>query len=196
MTANACGIVGIVKNHKYYFHTVSSIDYDKLADEYKGLSAEQINERIRLTKDWIGIMLFTGGKTTDELIRHGCKVMVYGHPYEVFLKILEGMLEDGTINIAAGNYGLEQKGLFEVKRKSIVPLLNLIDNPEYTSSFIETNKSNCDTEFIHSLEIIRNEEQQEQGILQYGEKHYDKLAPIINLINTFFENLSKSPPPA
>ena len=174
---------------------MSSIDYDKLADEYKGLSAEQINERIRLTKDWIGIMLFNGGKTTDELIRHGCKVMVYGHPYEVFLKILESMRNDETINLSSGNYNLEQKGLYEVKRKSIVPLLNLIDNSEYTSSFIETNKSNCDTEFIYSLEQIKNEEQQELGILNYGVKHYDKLAPIINLINTFFENLSKSPPP-
>jgi len=61
-----------------------------MAEEYKGLSEEQIQDRIGQTKTWVSMVLYNTGRDLDYLIKFGCKLMVYGHPYEVFMKNYRG----------------------------------------------------------------------------------------------------------
>jgi len=148
-----------------------------------------VEEKKELTKDWIGLMLYTGPKTSDELINIGCKVMVYGWEYEEFNSILNEMVDDESIiQYNSGKYALETKGRFNVKKKSIVPLLQLLDNPEYTSSFIEKNRENCDYQFLEMLYSERIEDKRESMIVKYGERGYHLLGPTISLVKEFLQN--------
>jgi len=101
------------------------------------------------------------------------------------------MVKDGTIVLGSGVYNLNRKGLFDVKRNTIVPFLNLTETPEYRTIFVEKNKQNCDYLFINTLFATKTEEQKELLILDYGVKHFEKLSTLISLINVFLHNVDK-----
>jgi len=142
-----------------------------------------------LTKNWISIMLYTGPKNSDELIRTGCKIMVFGWEYDDFIKIIGEMVTERIISkMTDGSFILNEKGLYNVKKNSIVPLLNLCDNSEYVSAFIEKNKENCDYLFVTKLYTEKIEEKRESLIVTYAVGHFDKLATILTLAKEFLAN--------
>ena len=141
-----------------------------------------IEEKKQLTKDWICTMLYTGPKDFQDLIKEGCKVMVYGWEYDEFVKIVSGMVTDSTIFLSGSNYNLTTKGLYNVKKNTVVPLLNLTANSQYAQAFIQKNKENCDYLFLESLTTLKTEKDKENRIIEYAKNNYDKLAKIIFLI--------------
>lgn len=145
--------------------------------------------KTELTRDWVTMMVYMEDRSLEELIRQGCKVMVFGWEYDDFVKILSKMEEDEIIGKdGLGTYSLTSKGLFNVKRNTIVPVLKAVSNNEYMAEFSAKNKENCDFQFLESLTGSGTDQQKEQRILNYGVANYDKLAVILNLILQNFVN--------
>lgn len=149
----------------------------------------ELEEKKRLTRDWICIMLYAGPRTMDFFVNEGCRVMVYGWSFEELESILQEMVNDGTITQHAPNYFLPLKGKFNVKKSTIVPLLNLTDNPEYVAKFVEKNKENCDYQFIQQVSGTNTTQSKEALIVSYAKENYDKLATMVSLVIQFMSGI-------
>jgi len=102
--------------------------------------------------------------------------------YDDLVTILDSMRKDGMVTIDKETYTLSLKGLFEVKKRTIVPLLKLTDNPEYVKAFIEKNKETCDSIFLNELVGMKSEFSKEAKIVEFAKNNYHKIAPIIAAI--------------
>lgn len=149
------------------------------------MSSDSGKSQRELTKDWITMMVYASEQTIESLIREGCKVMVFSWEYDEFHEILNEMQGEETLYVEGVNFALTSKGLFNVKKNSIVPLLKLVENEEYTKKFIEKNKENCDYQFIEILASQKDAPSKEKQILNYAKSNYDKIATIISLITQF-----------
>ena len=130
-------------------------------------------------------MLYTQGKGMDFFVREGCKVMIYGWDFDEIKEILDEMVLDKTIEFNGGIYTLPLKGIFNVKKSTIVPLLNLTENQAYVEAFLNKNRENCDYIFLNEVASHTNDANKESAIIAYAKNNYDKLATILSLISQF-----------
>lgn len=162
---------------------VKEISFDHLTFKPTRTPNPKIDPKvIEHAKAWICTMLYTGPKKLDFFVREGCKVMIYDAlEYEDLTAILDALVIDQVIMLNSGEYTLSLKGVFEVKKRTIIPLLNITDNPEYARAFIQKNKENCDTIFIEELANIGGAKR-EPRILEYCKNNYHKIATILALV--------------
>ena len=108
-------------------------------------------DKVALTREWIMLMLYGTPKSLDELLVHGCKIMVYGHEYDDFIEIVGGLITDKHVIHPGENYALGQKGIFYVKKHVIIPFLDITDDPDKLESFIAIYRERCDTDFLKNM---------------------------------------------
>lgn len=144
-------------------------------------------DKVTLTREWIMLMLFESPKSMDDLIAHGCKVMVFGHEYDGFLEIVQRLNADGYILKAGAEYQLGQKAIFHIKKHVIIPLESIIEDPMHLNHFITKHKMECDTNFLRKYGDEATEGKRVVYLKAYAEQHYDKVAIIILLILNYLK---------
>jgi len=138
-------------------------------------------DKITLTREWIMLMLFGTEKSMDQLIAHGCKVMVFGHEYDEFTTIVQKLNAEAYILKVGGGYQLGQKGIFYVKKHITIPLETISEDPGRLNDFINKHKEQCDTNFLRDFRSFTTEEKRLEYLKKFAEQHYDKIAIIILL---------------
>ena len=145
-------------------------------------------DKVTLTREWIMLMLLGTTKSLDELIAHGCKVMVFGHEYEEFLEIVNTLCAEGYVFESSNkSYVLNQKGIFYVKKHIIIPLERLIEDQGRLDFFIGKYKDECDTEFLKKYNGEMTEDKRTAQLKYFAEQNYHKVAIIILLILTYLK---------
>jgi len=140
-----------------------------------------------LTKEWIMTMIFDYPKTFDDLMRDGCALMIYGHKnYEDVEGLSSELISENKITRNQANQKLELtgKGIFEVKKKTILPLQKLTENHKYFEAFVVANKEKCDIEFLESL-VGESDNEKINLTRTFSEQNYLKVSNIANLIGKF-----------
>lgn len=138
---------------------------------------------ITLTREWIMVMLYQSPTSLSDLIAEGCRVMVFGHEYEDFLKIVQGLQSEGYISQTGGLNELQQKGVFYVKKHTLLPLIAITESPKLLTKFVDANKEKCDTEFLSVLAGRSDEKDKITQIKRFARQNYDKIAKILFLIS-------------
>lgn len=148
------------------------------------MSSKTINA---LTREWIMLMIFESPKTRGELIDHGCKVMVFGHEYDDFVKIIDAMDAENYLfrGITSGKHELTEKGKFYVKKHITIPLQGLTENPQRLQEFMVKYRDQCDTNFLRDLSYKKTDYDRLEMIKKFAEQNYDKIAKIIMYANEF-----------
>lgn len=137
---------------------------------------------IKHARAWICAMLYTGPKKLEFFVREGCKVMIYEKlEFEDLEDILKSMRDDKVITSVNDVYSLTLKGEFEVRKHTLLPILNLVENPEYAKEFIQKNKEICNTSFIDEL-VSLGPLKRESRILEYSKNNYHKIATVLSLL--------------
>ena len=147
------------------------------------LNREQLTD---LTKDWLMTMIYDKPTTFDNLIQYGCKAMIYGHDtYEDILDIVKSLQDTGHIKRIDGKLHLTARGIFSVKKNTLMPLEKLTDDPKYFTSFVAANRSKCDIKFLESL--LESKDKTER-IQSFSRHHYLDVERIKELISTFLSH--------
>jgi len=143
-------------------------------------------QHVKLTKDWIMTMLYDTPKSFDDLMINGCKVMVYGHDsYDDVEKITNSLLDEKKIRKLEGKLNLTGRGIFDVKKYTIIPLLKLTENPKYFKAFIGANREKCDVAFLEQLAEESSESYQVRKIKSHSEQNYLGIVNILQSITRF-----------
>ena len=147
------------------------------------LNKEQLND---LTQDWLMTMIYDKPTTFDNLIQYGCKAMIYGHDtYDDILNIVKSLQETGHIKRIDGKLHLTGRGIFYVKKNTLMPLEKLTDDPKYFTSFVEANRSKCDIKFLEGLLVSEDK----TGYIQsFSQHHYLAVVKITELISIFLSH--------
>jgi len=153
------------------------------------MSSEQL---VRLTKDWIMTMLWRQPRTFDDLMLHGCKVMVYGHSsYDVVDEITKSLIDEKKIELKVNDLlHLTGRGIFDVRKNTMLPLLKLTENPKYFEAFVEANREKCDIEFLERLQNLPSDDQKTDEVRQRTEQHF---VGIVNILYRIRHFLSANP---
>ena len=138
------------------------------------------------TERWIMGMLFGTPRSVDYLVENGCNRMLFGlDTFEDLETILQTLMDSGEIKINKSNeFYLSAKGIFEIKKHTILPLLELTKNVEFYEAFIIANKNICDIEFIESL-CNETEYSSITKIHEYTSQNIHKLHLILDEILKF-----------
>ena len=150
---------------------------------FRTMSNEQ---HVRLTKDWIMTMLFEQPRTFDDLMLHGCRVMVYGHSsYDVVDDITKSLIGENKIELRSDVLHLTGRGIFDVRKNTMLPLLKLTENPEYFKAFVAANRERCDIEFLELFRDQPSDEHKTSVLRQHTEQHFTAIANILHRISRF-----------
>lgn len=145
-------------------------------------------EKIRLTKEWVLTMLYETPKSFQELVEEGCRIMVFGWEYEQFSNIIIAMKNsDKTILENDQKYRLNTKGIFEIKKHVLLPILKITEDPSLLHEFVTAHKEKCDTRFLELLGREEYEAAKISRIKEYAQNNYDKIANAVSLIITFLK---------
>jgi len=145
-------------------------------------------EKSKLTKEWVMVMLYKNPMSLDDLVINGCRVMVYGWELPEFRDIVADMIgTDKTINgrVDAGNLSLSTDGIFYIKKNTLLPLIQISEDAGLLTSFVEENKEKCDTKFLEELSTIDATVSKENKIKDFARNNYDKIAGILILLIPF-----------
>jgi len=140
-------------------------------------------DKIQLTREWILAMLYGKDQTSGDLIDIGCRVMVYGWEYDKFMEILQSMVQEGYIyeSHTTWQYSVTEKGRFTIRKHALLPLEQLIENPDLLKRFVEANKEKCDTQFLIELSKAENKTSRLTLIKKYAEQNYENIAKIVSI---------------
>ncbi|MDH3854248.1 MAG: hypothetical protein OES23_07320 [Nitrosopumilus sp.] len=154
------------------------------------------DEHVDLTKQWIMTMLYDGPKTFEKLVENGCRVMVFGHnSFDEFKDIFDSLTRDKFIDSSSAGAKLTARGIFTVKKNTILPLLRLTENPKHFHAFVIANQEKCDITFLEILSDANGESEKIKVIKDHSVQNYIDIAKITNLIPDFLEKINASGTP-
>jgi len=141
----------------------------------------ELEEKKALTESWIMVMLYKTPMTLDELVINGCRVMVYGWKLEEFRDIINIMVTGGMLarNTTTGKISLTTDGIFFIKQNTLLPLIQVAEEPGLLTSFVEENKEKCDTKFLEELSEIQSNDGKENRVKDFAKNNYEKIAVIL-----------------
>ena len=142
----------------------------------------ELEERKKLSKEWVMVMIYNNPMSLDGLVKNGCRVMLFGWKLPEFKNILKEMvINDLTIEKIRNviEYSLTTDGLFYIKKNTLLPLIQISEDPNLLTSFIRENKTKCDTEFLERLSNQSGTNAKESTIQEFAKNNYEKIAVIL-----------------
>lgn len=140
----------------------------------------------RLTGQWIMGMIFENSQDIEYLVKHGCKRMIFGITYDEIMDIIDILVGLNKISVdeLSGTLSLTAKGYHEVKRHTILPLLELAGSSKYHDAFMIANQNKCDMEFLQSI-MSQDEFGIIESIHKFIQNNLHKLNVILEQITIF-----------
>lgn len=149
------------------------------------ISPEKLKE---LSKQWVLTMIYGESYIRIEnLIESGCRVMVYGHQsYDDIENIIKELIDSEKIIMDNDRrLKLTARGIFEVQKQTILPLLELTSNKKYLEAFVIANKEKCNIEFLESLASDETKEKKVSKIKEFTKQNYLDIVKITTSIISF-----------